>query len=69
MNENYVKDMKELEGETEKAMAYIVGAVEMVSDDDDSAIKLDAYEKIIDVLEFYWYGKLLTRPHRAHLYE
>jgi hypothetical protein len=69
MNENYVADMKELEGEPEKALAYIVSAVELVANDDDPTIKLDAYEKIIDVLNFYWYGKLLERPARTHLYE
>jgi hypothetical protein len=69
MNPFYVKNMKELEGEPEKALAYIVSAVELVANDDDPTIKLDAYEKIIDVLNFYWYGTLLERIDRLHLYE
>ena len=69
MNPFYVKNMKELEGEPEKALAYIVSAVELVANDDDPTIKLDAYEKIIDVLNFYWYGTLSERIDRLHLYE
>jgi hypothetical protein len=64
-----VMEMKKLLGENDKALQAIIGIVEVIHNDDDPAIKLDAYEKIIDVLDFYWYGELLSRPERNYLYE
>jgi|PlaIllAssembly_1097288.scaffolds.fasta_scaffold08778_5 hypothetical protein len=69
MNPFYVKNMKELQGEPSKLIAQIEDVVGQISKDEDDSIKLDAYEKIIDLLNFYWYGTLLERIDRLHLYE